>query len=370
MKRKLFLLAAVMFCLSPVLAQNKTSITVVDNGGVNEPKVLVQIFDTETRKSVKKDTMTFNSNKFVIDVNLEHLGYIQLRSLQSKTKVIPGSYVFPNTQLTLTCEPKNTIADGSQVYKDMTNAEKEIKPYTDLLQAFNEKIENAGDKADSLEKALTPEAEKVEAEMQTAALNYIKANPDNDGSAYLVSYCKDPESAVSLLSDKVKNGMMKSIYEPILKQIKQEKERKAQSVNVADGKLAPDFTLKDINGKALSLSSLKGKYVVIDFWGSWCIWCVRGIPKMKEMYAKYKPTGKFEILSVDCNDTDAKWREAVKKYEMPWKHVYNPKESKLLTTYAIEGFPTKVVVDPKGTIVKTVVGEDPAFYEYINTLFK
>ena len=51
--------------------------------------------------------------------------------------------------------------------------------------------------------------------------------------------------------------------------------------------MAPDFTLNDINGKPLALSSLRGKYVVIDFWGSWCGWCIKGIPKMKEYYAKY-----------------------------------------------------------------------------------
>ena len=47
------------------------------------------------------------------------------------------------------------------------------------------------------------------------------------------------------------------------------------------GPEAPDFTLNDINGKPLTLSSLRGKYVVLDFWGSWCIWCIKGMPKMK-----------------------------------------------------------------------------------------
>jgi len=142
----------------------------------------------------------------------------------------------------------------------------------------------------------------------------------------------------------------------------------AISSQSADKVAAPDFTLKDINGKALSLSSLRGKYVVLDFWGSWCIWCIRGIPKMKEYYAKYN--GKFEILGIDCNDPEDKWRAAVKEHELPWLHVYNPKESKLLEQYAIEGFPTKVIVDPQGNIYKTVIGEDPAFYALLDELFK
>ena len=82
---------------------------------------------------------------------------------------------------------------------------------------------------------------------------------------------------------------------------------------IAEGQMAPDFTLKDIDGKSLSLSSLRGKYVIIDFWGTWCIWCVRGMPKMKEYYNKY--SDKMEILGVDCNDPEKKWKDAVKELD-------------------------------------------------------
>lgn len=131
---------------------------------------------------------------------------------------------------------------------------------------------------------------------------------------------------------------------------------------------APEFTLDDINGKPLSLKSLQGKYVVLDFWGSWCPWCIKGIPEMKKYYDKYKD--KMEIVGIDCNDSEEKWKAAVKQYEMPWLHVYNPKVSTLLKEYKIQGFPTKVVVNPKGDIANVVIGEDPAFYEYLDSLFK
>lgn len=131
--------------------------------------------------------------------------------------------------------------------------------------------------------------------------------------------------------------------------------------------VAPDFTLNDINGKPLTLSSLRGKYVILDFWGSWCVWCIRGIPNMKEYYNKYK--GKFEILGIDCNDSEQEWKDAVKKHELPWLHVYNTPDSQLLNTYNIEGFPTKIIIDPDGKIVKTIVGEDPEFYTLLDQLF-
>ena len=88
------------------------------------------------------------------------------------------------------------------------------------------------------------------------------------------------------------------------------------------------------------------------------------MPKMKEYYEKYK--GKFEILGVDCNDTEAKWKAAVEKHQLPWIHVYNSKDSKVLSDYAVQGFPTKIVIDANGKIIKTIVGEDPAFYTLLD----
>ena len=142
-----------------------------------------------------------------------------------------------------------------------------------------------------------------------------------------------------------------------------------EQTDVEAGELAPDIELPDLQGKPLKLSSLRGKYVVIDFWGAWCIWCVRGIPNMKEAYGKYKD--KMEILGVDCRDTEDKWKAAVKDHELPWKQVRCPDDQfqSLVEKYNIQGFPTKVIVDPKGKLVKVVVGEDPSFYTFLNQLF-
>ena len=82
---------------------------------------------------------------------------------------------------------------------------------------------------------------------------------------------------------------------------------------------------------------------------------------------KYK--GKLEIIGMDCGDSDEKWKAAVKKYELPWKHVYVPKNSNVLDNYKIKGFPTKIVIGPDGTVLKTVVGESPEFYEYLDQYF-
>ena len=142
-----------------------------------------------------------------------------------------------------------------------------------------------------------------------------------------------------------------------------------QQMEDVQADLAPDFELPDLQGNPLKLSSLRGKYVVLDFWGSWCIWCIRGIPHMKEAYKKYKD--KMEILGVDCQDTEEKWKAAVEEHQLPWLQVRCPEDylQTLGQQYRIQGFPTKVIIDPQGRLVKVVVGEDPAFYTFLDQLF-
>ena len=131
--------------------------------------------------------------------------------------------------------------------------------------------------------------------------------------------------------------------------------------------MAPDFTLKDINGQQFTLSSLRGKYVVLDFWGSWCPWCLRGLPRMKEYYQKYK--NRMEIVGIDCQETEEDWRACVKENQIPWLHVYNPTDDdSLQQAYALEGYPHKVVISPEGRILRTFIGEVPEFYSYLDEL--
>ena len=138
----------------------------------------------------------------------------------------------------------------------------------------------------------------------------------------------------------------------------------------AEGQPAPEFTLPGPDGIPVSLNELRGQYEVLDFWGTWCKWCIKGIPDMKHYYEKYQ--GKFEILSIDVGDDEESWRQAIESYDMEWLHVITDEESAQLLQglYKIEGYPTKIVVDPEGRIIKTIVGEAPAFYEFLDELFE
>lgn len=144
---------------------------------------------------------------------------------------------------------------------------------------------------------------------------------------------------------------------------------------VKPGSPAPNFTLKDINGKDVSLSSYAGQWVVLDFWGSWCRYCVQGIPAMKDAYNKYHSRG-FEIIGIDCNEPEDTWKAAVEKYELPWINVFNPvpREKRLEegvgAAYGVQAYPTKILIDPEGKVYSIFLGEDPAFYTLLEEIYK
>jgi len=278
---------------------------------------------------------------------------------------------FSGDQLTVKGDLKEYQVTGSDFYTAYNKLQEGMKPQTDSIKnIFNTAMQmhQNGVAEDSIMKIMAP-LEGLEQQVSEQSLAYIRQHPDDDLSVYLLlNIGNKRDEGMELLSDKAKNGKMASIYRFLDNMRKEEQEKAKAKENVAEGKMAPDFTLKDLQGKDLTLSSLRGKYVVLDFWGSWCGWCIKGIPEMKKYYEKYK--GKMEILGIDCRDTEEKWKEAVEKHELPWLHVRNEGNPDVSTLYAIEGYPTKIVIDPEGKIAKIVVGEDPAFYEYLDELFK
>lgn len=133
---------------------------------------------------------------------------------------------------------------------------------------------------------------------------------------------------------------------------------------------APAFTLEGLDGKPVSLDDFKGKWVVLDFWGTWCSWCIKGFPEMIKTYEKYKDED-LVFISIDCRDSKAAWKAGVEKYKLPWVNVYVPEDNtEILKQYNVSAFPLKVIIDDEGDIFDIVVGEDKIFYDLIDAIFK
>jgi thiol-disulfide isomerase/thioredoxin len=227
---------------------------------------------------------------------------------------------------------------------------------------------------DSTIYAMRAKRSETYAEIRRKELSYIKSHLNTDLAAYFLLSQPIDTFAVYYghLQETVKAGPfagnltrrhLNSLRYAISKQAKE---------TIVKGATAPDFTLKAIDGEDFTLSSLKDKYLVLDFWGSWCGFCIQGFPKMKEYYEQYK--SKAEFIGVDCRDSEDKWRKAVKDNEINWLHVIDDDSSdvtrNVAAKYAIEGYPTKIILDKDLKIIEIFIGESDAFYEKLDELLK
>jgi thiol-disulfide isomerase/thioredoxin len=332
----------------------------------------VQIAKPDLSGIEKTDTIKVQKGKFTIQNTDSKMRIVTCNVKTSDGNKRMTMYLVPGEKGIVKGTTEQNIWDGTQFYKDYQDLENVTNPIHEKMnevgKSFHSQVEK-GANADSLKKIIDPIYNGLREELNKAKMNFITSHPNSGAGVTLLLGLKDAEKALDIMSSIVTSD---SKYAPVINYVKMQIERKkkheAALKKVAEGKLAPDFTLKSIDGSDLSLSSLRGKYLILDFWGSWCIRCIKGFPELKKYYEKY--SDRLEILGVDCSDTEEKWKAAVEKHELRWKHVFNPKDSDLTEKYAISGFPTKIVIDPEGKIVKTVVGEDPDFYKFLDELFK
>ena len=118
------------------------------------------------------------------------------------------------------------------------------------------------------------------------------------------------------------------------------------------GKDYTDFALLDTEGNRHNMSEYigKGKYVLIDFWASWCVPCRAAIPIVREIYKKY--SDKVDIYAISIDQDEKAWRQAMEQEKMEWNQRYAPDEmfQAVVEPYSIKGIPHMVLIDPQGKI--------------------
>jgi thiol-disulfide isomerase/thioredoxin len=267
---------------------------------------------------------------------------------------------------------------GSDFYRKLAKVMELRKPYLlefDQSEADYKRGLAAGGDQKALKEKQGQTNVDINKRMGDFALSYLRQHPNEETSVAFVgdgalNYLGDE---LKLLSPEVRNGRFKGFLD--VRQTLADRLAKAQKASqmakksIEVGKPAPDFTLKDLNGNAFTLSSMyhKGRYVIVDFWGSWCSWCIKGFPKMKEYAAKYKY--KLDIVGVDCSDKEDKWKAAVAKYQMTWQQVRSD-DGTTEVTFGVEGYPHKVVISPEGVVLKMITGESDDFYQFLDDTLK
>jgi thiol-disulfide isomerase/thioredoxin len=251
---------------------------------------------------------------------------------------------------------------GSELNDENVKITAQMKPLIDKYNGLNDiyskespEKQNSKEFIDEMEAraaAITNDIRKIQ-------LGYAETHPDS----YL---------SIMLLSATLKPGFdavrAESIFNKLSPSIKDTKLGKESIKLILDtkrtqvGVLATDFTQNDINGKPVKLSDYRGKYVLIDFWASWCAPCRRENPNLKAMYEKYKANG-FDILGVSLDKENAKdaWMKAIADDKLTWKHVSDLKgwSNEVAVLYFVNAIPTNFLIDPQGKILaKDLRGED------------
>lgn len=130
---------------------------------------------------------------------------------------------------------------------------------------------------------------------------------------------------------------------------RQRQQQQQQQPSLFTGKPAPEISLNDMNGNTVTLSSLKGKYVLVDFWASWCKPCREENPNVVAAYGKYKSKN-FTVLGVSVDENEKAWRKAVEKDKLVWTQLRDDK-GVASSTYQVTGIPFNVLVNPEGVVI-------------------
>lgn len=131
--------------------------------------------------------------------------------------------------------------------------------------------------------------------------------------------------------------------------------------NIIVGSIAPNFSQPDQNGNLIQLSDFRGKYVLLDFWASWCAPCRAENPNLKEAYNKYNAKG-LEVFAISLDDKNGRnaWLKAIEDDDLPWKHAADLKgwRNDAAVLYGIKAVPQNYLIDPTGKIVATNLREE------------
>ena len=316
--KKQFLGLALLALANSAMAQDANSLRMKGQLDVFTDSVLV--YHTSPKNVV--DTIALKDGKMDFAINLDKPQMIQLaspafaRGEQQARQAGQTAWLVgvPGETMEISGDELSRLNySGSEFYKQYGMIDCIKDSFIAKMNKFQDEYRTrlaAGENKQQVTNDVMKKMEACDGEYKDAVLDFVKNHPDYEASTMALYELEDYDrimKALGFLSERVREGRMKDVYSEFVDNAKKAKEAEEKAAKLqASGVEAPDFTLNDINGKPLTLSSLRGKIVVLDFWGSWCVWCIKGMPQMKEYYAKYK--GKLEILGIDCNETQEKWK--------------------------------------------------------------
>ncbi|RAJ87646.1 peroxiredoxin [Chitinophaga dinghuensis] len=262
------------------------------------------------------------------------------------------------TTVTTTDSISKATVTGSKAnddYNKLTEQLKGVNAAGKSLQAEYRELAQKQDKEGI--KALEARFDSLDAEEKKIEKEFYFANQGSPIAMFVLNqvagYDLDPKAIEPLYKKLDKDAKNSPSGKEFAKRL--EAARKT-----AVGSPAIEFAQADSTGKNVALSSFRGKYVLVDFWASWCGPCRAENPNVVKAYEKFNPKG-FEILGVSLDDKKEKWQAAISADKLTWTHVSDLKgwKNTVAEMYGVRAIPQNVLIDPKGKIIaKNLRGED------------
>lgn len=354
--KKLFLAAGAMMMMFAACKQmGGDSYTIT--GDIKGLKDNALYLSFQQGDSSKIDTLKVKDGKFELE------GKAPATPVFAQVVTADGTHGFP-----LFLEP-GTIrvggnADSAQyvvsgtpnndALKEMMDAQ---KPMMEKMKGFQQEYMTARMSNDTAKvAALESQYSDLQNQMDDVMKKFVSGHPKALISVMLLQQLSTSIDAGE--TEKLFNGLDTSVQHSEFGKMIADK--LAADKLTAIGQPAPEFTENDVNGKPVSLASFKGKYVLVDFWASWCGPCRQENPNVVKAYNQYKNKN-FTILSVSLDEDSAKWKDAIAQDKLAWNHVSDLKGWKngAAKEYGVQAIPANFLLDPDGKIIaKNLRGDD------------
>lgn len=326
-----------------------------------------------------------SGNRFTYTFSYNEPVYITFSPKKSEQRLISGYRYIPEEKaITLMIKPGEKITIKGTLYHKyldfMVSGSEFNEQFSFLRHSYiartsekvdlDLKLDSMHGKKDKIVSELDKRRSELENIVTEKHFQYIKMNRDKELSAALLLRHSEPvdtfEKYVNYLTPPVRQGIFKSMLDSQIERVRKYIEfRKAEKKS---GDIAPDFILKTISGDSLSFYSVTKKYLVLEFWGSWCKPCVSGLPKMKEYYNKFR--GRAEFISIACHDNEEAWKNSVQQHQLDWIQLINnaPPGKDVCRQYGISVFPTKLILDEDKKVIANIKGEGEDFYKKMDEI--
>lgn len=326
------------------------------------------------RSEASTDTIALNNGEFETMIADSVPVWVHIAPMPcdgSKPTTVSKILMLPGDNISISGRPGELEISGSQLYDALKDTEyyKLYKDKDALRREIAKVYKVDTDEARAKLNSFLDASQDLDKRMNEAAMQLVKEQPGSiaAGFATLTMFDKDCIEASTMLKENVINGPLKNIIEENVAAKQKSLDKQNMWDSLTTGMQAPDFKLKDLYGKEKTLASFKGKYIALEFWGTWCPWCIKGLPMMRTYYEKYKSD--IEFVSISCRDTDESWRKCIDKYDMRWTQLFNGNDTEVQKAYRILGYPSKIIIDKEGKIAAKFLDEEETFYQKLDELF-